>query len=139
MSEELKNFCETCYPLFVSKMKDLEAVRRDFEVVQNLYVKALDSVKSYSDQLETAKRNIEKITNAWVNDIHALQLSTIELKHSEQRRERLLEALGKIEAQKMCDLSDDLIERSMQLSGLWMSLKMIANKAIEADKEEGKK
>lgn len=48
----------------------------------------------------------------------------------------LVKALEKIVQQRMPNLSDDLIERSMQLSGLWASLKMIAHDALAEFKGE---
>lgn len=50
----------------------------------------------------------------------------------------LVKALEEIVQQRMPNLSDDLIERSMQLSGLWASLKMIAHDALAEFKGEQK-
>ena len=53
------------------------------------------------------------------------------LSFSQERAKPLVEALDKIDQQKMCDLSNDLIERSMQFAGLWTSLKFIASEALK--------
>lgn len=57
-----------------------------------------------------------------------------------QRKEvwELVEALKKIDLQCLPELSDDLMERSMQLAGLWTSLKIIAHEALSKFKEAAK-
>jgi len=59
-----------------------------------------------------------------------------ELTAERERGKALVEALQKIDKQKMVDLSDDLAERSMELGGLWASLKMIAHEALAAYRGE---
>lgn len=59
-----------------------------------------------------------------------LYMAQKELETLRLERERLREALEKIEVQRMPELSDDFLERSMQLAALWTSLKMIAHEAL---------
>ena len=42
----------------------------------------------------------------------------------------LVEGLEKIKKQKMIDLSNNMADRSMQLAGMWGSLKMIAHDVL---------
>lgn len=46
------------------------------------------------------------------------------------------DALGKIDEQRMPELSNDLIKRCMQMTGVWVSLKMIAHTALKAEKQK---
>lgn len=53
-----------------------------------------------------------------------------EIEQTEKKYQPLVEALKKIDAQTMPDLSDNFRDRSFQLAGLWAVLKMIANEAL---------
>ena len=63
----------------------------------------------------------------WRDECERLTRKNAELKTD---RDALAEALKKIDQAKMPDLSDDLLERSMQLAGLWAAMKMIAKSAL---------
>lgn len=65
-----------------------------------------------------------------LSDIHIAEAKGYLAALEGEEVKALVKALKKIDNQKMCDLSDDMIERTMQLSGLWASLKFIAHEAL---------
>ena len=90
---------------------------------------ARDYVRLHKHQEKAIEKDLE------FNPFHEARYSYAEARGYLQALEQvkpLVEALEKIDAQTMPDLSNDMRERTMQLSGLWVSLKMLANQALAA-------
>lgn len=122
VKEKLEDDFDDSYSMICKKYETERRLNKDLEERKNTALQLFGKECRLNEELKSDKNML----------YGQLKQSRDHVETERRLVDELIGSLKKIDDQKMCDLPNNMMERVAVMTGLWMSLKMIAREALES-------